>query len=68
MLMPLEKLFVGGTLATDLSPLKDLPLKQLYLEFKPERDTELLRSIKTLVTINGKPAKELWKEVDEKKR
>jgi hypothetical protein len=37
-------------------------------DFKPERDPEILRSIKTLATINGKPAKEFWKEVDAGKR
>jgi len=50
-----------GTLR-DLSPLKGMLLKELWLDFKPERDTELLRSIKTLQTINGKPAAEFWKQ------
>jgi hypothetical protein len=31
-----------------------------------QRDAEILRSIKTLETINGKPAAEFWKEVDKK--
>jgi len=44
-----------------------MPLKLLWCEFKPERDTEILRSIKTLETINGKPAAKFWKEVDAKK-
>ena len=30
-------------------------------------DADLLRSITTLQTINGKAAKEFWKEVDQKK-
>ncbi len=46
---------------------KDMPLKELGCDFKPERDTEILRSIKTLETINGKPAAEFWKEVDAKR-
>jgi hypothetical protein len=34
-------------------------------DFQPARDAVILRSIKTLETINGKPAAELWKEVDQ---
>ena len=40
--------------------------QDLRCDFKPERDAEILRSIKTLETINGKPAAEFWKEVDAK--
>ena len=47
--------------------LKDMPLKDLRLDFKPERDTELLQSITTLQSINEKPALEFWKEVEPKK-
>jgi len=43
-----------------------MPLKELRCDFKPKRDAEILRSIKTLETINGKTTKEFWKEVDEK--
>jgi Leucine-rich repeat (LRR) protein len=63
--MKLIHLDCSGTKVSDLSPLKGMPLKTLNLNFKPERDTELLRSIKTLETINGKPAAEFWKEVEE---
>ena len=52
------------TNVTDLSLLKGMPLKILYCDFVPQRDAELLRSIKTLETINGKDAKQFWKEVD----
>ena len=44
-----------------------MPVKFLECDFKPERDTAILRSIKTLETINGKPIKEFWAEVDAKK-
>ena len=40
-----------------------MPLGELTCDFKPERDAGVLRSIKTLETINGKPAKEFWEEV-----
>ena len=63
--MKMTTLHIGGTQATNLSPLKDMPLKELILDFKPERDTELLRSIKSLEKINLKPAADFWKEVEE---
>jgi formylglycine-generating enzyme required for sulfatase activity len=65
--MKLTYLNCGGTKVTDLSPLKGMPLKSIFCDFKPERDTEILRSIKTLEWINGKPVAEFWKEVDAKK-
>ena len=61
--MKLTNLDCDGTQVSDLSPLKGMPLKDLACDFKPERDAEILRSIKTLETINGKPAAEFWKEV-----
>jgi hypothetical protein len=41
-----------------------MPLQELACDFKPERDAKLLRSIKTLEKINGKPAKVFWQAVD----
>jgi hypothetical protein len=43
-----------------------MALTELLCDFKPERDAKLLRSIKTLEKINGKPANAFWKEVDAK--
>jgi tRNA A-37 threonylcarbamoyl transferase component Bud32 len=57
-----------GTKAPSLAPLKGVTLKVLSCDFNPQLDTEVLRSIKTLEQINGKPAKEFWKEVGESKR
>jgi WD40 repeat protein len=65
--MPLTSLDIRNTQVSDLSPLKGMPLKTLDCDFKPERDTEILRAIPTLETINGKPAKDFWKEVDAKR-
>jgi hypothetical protein len=65
--MKLTFLRCQGTQVTDLSPLQGMPLKELMCDFKPERDAEILRSLKTLEKINGKPAQEFWKEVDAKK-
>ena len=50
------------TLVSDLALLKDMPLVDLYCDFKPERDGELLRSIKTLKQLSGRPAAELLRE------
>jgi hypothetical protein len=66
--MPLQTLSIGNCQITqdpDISILKDMPLKALSFDFNPERDTELVRSIKTLETINNKPVAEFWKEVEE---
>jgi LSD1 subclass zinc finger protein len=65
--MKLTYLECAGTEVTDLSSLKAMPLKTLEFDFKPEGDASILRSIKTLETINNKPAAAFWKEVDEKK-
>ena len=62
----LTQLWLTGTKVTDLSPLRGMPLKNLNCDFKFERDAEVLRSIKTLETINGKSRREFWEEVEEK--
>jgi hypothetical protein len=58
----LEGLIFRGTQVSDVSVIKDMPLTGIGIDFKPERDTELLRSIKTLQTINDKNVAEFWKE------
>jgi serine/threonine protein kinase/Leucine-rich repeat (LRR) protein len=65
--MPLKILGCNATKVVDLSPLRALPLERLSCDFKPERDTELLRSIKTLDVINNLPAAEFWKRAAEGK-
>jgi serine/threonine protein kinase/Leucine-rich repeat (LRR) protein len=47
----------------DISVLRDMPLQNVGCSYRPERD-QILRSIKTLQTINDKPAVDFWKEVD----
>ncbi len=64
--MKLTTLFCDGAQVTDLSPLKGMPLKELKCDFKPERDTEIMRSLKTLEKINGKLASDFWKQAEEK--
>jgi hypothetical protein len=51
--------------AQDLSPLKDLPLRSLRLDYQAGRE-EFVRSFKELESINDQPAVEFWKEVDGK--
>src|SRR5260370_4345373 len=61
--MKLTTLVCAGTKVADLSPLKGMPLKEVNCDFRPERDAEILRSIKTLEKINDKPAAQFWKEL-----
>jgi hypothetical protein len=62
--LPLELLHCEDSKVLDLSPVKDLPLKEIRCNFNPKRDSELFRGIKTLETINEKPAAEFWKALD----
>jgi formylglycine-generating enzyme required for sulfatase activity len=65
--MKLTYLDCIGTKVSDLSPLRGMPLKSIRCPpFKHKRDGEILRSIKSLETINGKPAKDFWKDVNAK--
>ena len=59
--LPLKSLMIQRTKVSDLAPLKSMPLEQLWLDYQPERDAEVLRSLKGLKQINGKPAAEFWK-------
>lgn len=58
--LPLEELHISGTGVADLSPLTDLRLKELHGDFQPDRDTPILRSIKTLAAVNDLPIEMLW--------
>jgi hypothetical protein len=51
---------------SDLTPLRGMPLDELGCDLRRQGDAEILRSLKTLKTINGKPAAEFWKEHDGK--
>src|SRR5262249_13396258 len=58
----LKSLRIVRAKVSDLSPLKGLPPKQLWLDYQPQRDAALLRSRTGLEQINDKPAAEFWKE------
>jgi hypothetical protein len=57
---------MAETSVTDLSPLKDLPLKTLNCDFQAVRDAKILRAIKTLEAINGEPAEQFLNDVKDK--
>ena len=59
--MKLIHLGCQRTPVTDLSPRKGTPLELLECTFELRRDAKILRSIRTLKTINGKPAAEVLK-------
>ena len=65
--MKLTALSFPKTLVRDLSPLRGMPLKSIRCDLQTERDLEILRSIKTLKTINYNSAKQFWQEVNAKK-
>jgi hypothetical protein len=51
---------------SDLSPLRGIWLQEIRCDVKPDRDAQVLRSIRGLETINGKSVAEFWKEVEKK--
>jgi hypothetical protein len=63
----LAMLDLRGTKVSDLSLLRGMPVRDLGCDFKAERDAKVLRSLPTLQTINGKPVKQFWQEVDARK-
>ncbi len=65
--MPLEVLAVQGASVADLPRVSKLPLKELYLDYEPARDRDLLRSIKTLEMVNHQPVAEFLAKADKKR-
>ena len=65
--MPLTELTCEDSRIVDLAIIKDMPLKHLRCDFVPERDSALLRGIKTLELINLQPVVEFWMLVDKAK-
>lgn len=50
-----------GCTITDFEPLTAVSLRELSANVATERDAAVLKRIRTLEKINGKPAKEFWK-------
>ncbi len=66
--MKLTSLAIHGAPVLDLTPLQGLPLESLSFDFKPERHSALLRSLKHLERVNGKPADEALQESEAEER
>jgi hypothetical protein len=64
--MKLTHLFCQHTAVSNLWPLKGMPLEYLRCDFNARRHADILRSIKTLRSINNKSAEQFWKELDGK--
>jgi hypothetical protein len=62
--LKLRTLHCHNTQIADLSAPEEMPPKEIRCDFQAERDADRLRAIETLETINGKPARDFWKEVD----
>jgi Leucine-rich repeat (LRR) protein len=62
--MELEYLMCNFRRATNLLVLTRMPLKKITCTFKTNSDITILRSIKTLETINDLPVAEFWKRVE----
>lgn len=63
--LKLESLEIHDTRVTELAPLRGVPLVSITCDFQP-KDAVALGAIKTLKTINGRPAAEVLKEAEEK--
>src|SRR5262249_38699607 len=61
----LERISLLRTGVTDLTPIQGMPLKQLRLDYRPDREKSV-RSFKELELINDKSVAEFWKEVHTK--
>ena len=68
--MPLRLLWICNTGITDLTPLRGMPLEEIYLTPKNiTRGLDILRDMKTLKTIGVEwgqawPAAEFWERYD----
>jgi len=58
--MPLTVLWCNDAGVADLSPLSSVPLKELRCDFRADRDTGVLRGIRTLQKINDQNAAMFW--------
>ncbi len=54
--IPLEILFIKNTRVTDLTPLITTNVRILNLDYVEARDAAILRQVKSLETINDRPA------------
>jgi tRNA A-37 threonylcarbamoyl transferase component Bud32 len=64
--MPLTLLHCSETPVRDLTPLRHTPLRQLRFPLHPSQDVSVLRSIKSLRTINSLDVAEFFRRYDAK--
>jgi hypothetical protein len=63
--MPLSILDMQQTAVRDVTPLKDLPLTELYFDAKNiEQGLDVLRGMKSLKKIYGLSPAEFWRRYD----
>jgi serine/threonine-protein kinase len=60
--LDLARLTVKDCPVADLSPLRRIRLRELYCDFDPKRDTDVLKSMPALEQINGVPVEEFWRK------
>jgi serine/threonine protein kinase len=66
--MPLNDLDIRGVRATDVTPLKDSPLRHLLAdEDWLVRHRQFLQALPKLVFLNGKSVRQFWADLDAKK-
>jgi len=58
--MPLTVVWCDATRVNDLSPLAESPLREIRCDFVPNRDSSVLRNIRTLTKINDQSAAMFW--------
>jgi Leucine-rich repeat (LRR) protein/tRNA A-37 threonylcarbamoyl transferase component Bud32 len=51
-----------GSPIADVSPLQSLPLIEVACDYRPWRDGEVLRAVKTVKRINGQPTAAFWEK------
>jgi Leucine-rich repeat (LRR) protein len=61
---PVTRLLGAAHFLMNLEPLKSMHLEEVQCQFRVERHEPILRNIRTLRRINGRPADEFWKEFD----
>jgi hypothetical protein len=59
--LPLLILRIHNTRVLDLTPITNMPLQDIHLDYRANRDAEILRSLKDLERINNQPAADFLK-------
>ena len=60
-LKELRVLDCAGCPIESLEPRADAPLRELHLDYRPQRDEAVLKRMKGLRSINRMPVEEFWR-------